>query len=136
MFTSGTDRSFYPAGVLVGKVTGRPRSADGTALDVTVAPSADLTSITYVKVVLREPAGVIQARVAACILVALVLQVCLFARSADRRGRGPTSRCCWASPPASWPAPTRGPRSGFAAGLRLRPAPADRRSASRLSSTR
>ncbi|MCU1454860.1 MAG: mreC [Acidimicrobiales bacterium] len=55
IFTSGTDRSFYPPGLLIGKVTKVATSSDGTALVVTVEPSADLSSISYVKVVLREP---------------------------------------------------------------------------------
>ncbi|MCU1351389.1 MAG: mreC [Acidimicrobiales bacterium] len=55
VFTSGTDRSYYPPGLLIGKVTNVAKTSDGTALDLTVEPTADLSAVSYVKVVLREP---------------------------------------------------------------------------------
>ncbi|HEY4377491.1 MAG TPA: rod shape-determining protein MreC [Acidimicrobiales bacterium] len=53
--TSGLDTSFFPPGEPIGRVTGWHRSSDGTQLLVSVRPLVNLSSVSYVKVVLREP---------------------------------------------------------------------------------
>lgn len=53
--TSGLDTSFFPPGEPIGRVTGWHASSDGTQLNVSVRPLVNLSSVSYVKVVLREP---------------------------------------------------------------------------------
>jgi rod shape-determining protein MreC len=55
VFTSGDARSYYPPNIRVGKVTKVTDTVVGDEVTLRVEPSADLTSLTYVKVVLREP---------------------------------------------------------------------------------
>ena len=55
VFTAGDARSYYPPGIRVGKVTKVTDTVVGDEVTLRVEPSADLTSLTYVKVVLREP---------------------------------------------------------------------------------
>jgi rod shape-determining protein MreC len=53
--TSGEDRAVFPAGVPVGTVTNVQLSADRLNQLLTVTPLADLTRLTFVKVLLWEP---------------------------------------------------------------------------------
>ncbi len=55
VFTSGTDRSPFPPDIPVGKVKSTKLSVDGTEKSVTITPAADVTSISYVQVMLYEP---------------------------------------------------------------------------------
>lgn len=54
LWTSGIDRSQFPADLYVGKVTRVTRSGDGIPRSIEAEPAADLTS-RYVRVVLRDP---------------------------------------------------------------------------------
>jgi rod shape-determining protein MreC len=53
--TSGEDRAIFPAGIPVGTVTNVELSADRLNQLLTVTPLADLTRLTFVKVLLWEP---------------------------------------------------------------------------------
>jgi rod shape-determining protein MreC len=55
VFSAGDARSYYPPGIRVGTVTKVTDTVVGDEVTLRVEPSADLTSLTYVKVVLREP---------------------------------------------------------------------------------
>lgn len=55
VFTAGDANSYYPPNIRVGKVTKVTDTVVGDEVRLRVKPSADLSSITYVKVVLREP---------------------------------------------------------------------------------
>jgi rod shape-determining protein MreC len=56
LWTSGIDRSAFPADLYVGRVTKVDKPVDGLPRVVEAEPAADLTS-RYVRVVLRDPPG-------------------------------------------------------------------------------
>jgi rod shape-determining protein MreC len=55
VYTSGVDRSAFPPDVPIGTVTSVRRTGDRSQLVLRVAPVADLGSLTYVKVIIRDP---------------------------------------------------------------------------------
>lgn len=52
--TSGIGTSIFPAAVPVGRVASSQQSTDGTQVDVSITPSADLKNLAYVRVVLSQ----------------------------------------------------------------------------------
>jgi len=56
VYTSGIDRSAFPKGLYVGKVSKVGAAVDGGSRTIEVRPTADLTSV-YLKVVLRKAPG-------------------------------------------------------------------------------
>ncbi|MEO9223475.1 MAG: rod shape-determining protein MreC [Acidimicrobiales bacterium] len=54
--TSGIDTSIYPQGIPVGKIISFNDSSDGTQKMVDIQPTADLSNLSYVTVVLWQPA--------------------------------------------------------------------------------
>lgn len=54
--TSGLDRSLFPGSIPVGKVVSSEPSSDGLQQEVTLRPLADLSQLSFVDVLLWEPA--------------------------------------------------------------------------------
>jgi rod shape-determining protein MreC len=54
LWTSGIDRSSFPGGLFVGKVTRVGKPVNGVPRTIEAEPAADLTS-RYVRVVLKDP---------------------------------------------------------------------------------
>jgi rod shape-determining protein MreC len=57
LVTSGVDRSAYPAGIPVGKVTSTRQGSGGLALDLVIDPLADIDNLSYVSVMRWEAQG-------------------------------------------------------------------------------
>jgi rod shape-determining protein MreC len=57
LVTSGVDRSAYPAGIPVGKVTSTRQGSGGLALDLVIEPLADIDNLSYVSVMRWESRG-------------------------------------------------------------------------------
>jgi rod shape-determining protein MreC len=57
LVTSGVDRSAYPAGIPVGKVTSTRQGSGGLALDLVIEPLADIDNLSYVSVMRWESQG-------------------------------------------------------------------------------
>jgi rod shape-determining protein MreC len=57
LVTSGVDRSAYPAGIPVGKVTSTRQGSGGLALDLVIDPLADIDNLSYVSVMRWESQG-------------------------------------------------------------------------------
>jgi rod shape-determining protein MreC len=55
MYTSGLQGGEYPAGIPIGQVTSASIAEGGNQLDITLSPSADMSQLAYVDVVLWEP---------------------------------------------------------------------------------
>jgi rod shape-determining protein MreC len=56
LVTSGVDRSAYPAGIPVGKVTESRKAPGGLALELEARPLVDVDALTFVSVLQWEPA--------------------------------------------------------------------------------
>jgi cell shape-determining protein MreC len=54
--TSGLERSIFPPDITVGRVTSSEPACDQINLAVTIQPTADMTRLSYVRVLLWEPA--------------------------------------------------------------------------------
>ena len=57
LVTSGVDRSAYPAGIPVGRVTSTRQGSGGLALDLVIDPLADIDNLSYVSVMRWESQG-------------------------------------------------------------------------------
>jgi rod shape-determining protein MreC len=57
LVTSGVDRSAYPAGIPVGRVTSTRQGSGGLALDLVIDPLADIDNLSYVSVMRWESEG-------------------------------------------------------------------------------
>jgi rod shape-determining protein MreC len=55
--TSGADRSRFPASIPVGRVVESRESTTSLTLELVIEPMVDVTSLSYVTVLLREPPG-------------------------------------------------------------------------------
>jgi len=55
LVTSGVDRSAYPPGIPVGRVTSTRPGSGGLALDLVIEPLADVDNLSYVSVMRWEP---------------------------------------------------------------------------------
>jgi rod shape-determining protein MreC len=55
--TSGLDRSVFPGSIPVGKVVSTRPSSDDLQQEVTIRPLADLSQLSFVDVLLWEPAS-------------------------------------------------------------------------------